>query len=243
MRPEARRRGGESGAIPVKLVFGLLLVAFGALVLAQNLGWVPADALLENFWPAALVAIGVTILVQPRRPDGHGRLWGLVWVFGGCWILAERYGLVDVSFWDLFFPGVLLIVGGGIVWRTLSGDRRRGRRGVDEPDAFVRSFAVMAGNEIRSVSSSFRGAELTAFMGGVVLDLRQSKFEAEEATIEVFAMWGGIESFVPADWSVVSRVVPLMGAYEDKTKPASAPAPKRLIVRGAVVMGGVEVKS
>ena len=34
----------------------------------------------------------------------------------------------------------------------------------------------------------------------------------------MFAFWGGIEIKVPEDWTVVTRVMPLMGGVEDKTR-------------------------
>jgi len=81
-------------------------------------------------------------------------------------------------------------------------------------------------------------------MGGVTLDLTQARIAGEEAVIDVFAWWGGIEIRVPPEWTVVSKVVPVMAGYEDKTRPTTrsptAP-PSRLLIRG--VMGGVEVKS
>jgi predicted membrane protein len=101
----------------------------------------------------------------------------------------------------------------------------------------------MAANEIRAVAPGFRGADLGAFMGAVILDLTQAKIEADEAVVDTFALWGGIEIRVPSDWSVESRVTPLMGAYEDKTRPTATESGKRLVVRGFVVMGGVEIKN
>jgi len=56
----------------------------------------------------------------------------------------------------------------------------------------------------------------------------------------VFSMWGGIEIRVPPDWTVVSHVDPIMGGYDDSTQPPKEEA-KRFVIRGAVVMGGIEV--
>ncbi|MGH7338148.1 MAG: hypothetical protein ACREI7_11240, partial [Myxococcota bacterium] len=93
----------------------------------------------------------------------------------------------------------------------------------------------------------FRGGDLGAFMGGVVLDLTQAKLAGERATIDAVGMWAGIEIKVPPDWKVVGEVFPLMAAFEDKTRPTaplSGAAPsKTLVVRGLVVMGGIEVKN
>jgi len=233
---------GERGAIPVKLVVGLLVVTLGAIVLGNNLGWLDGREAFRHFWPAAFVVIGVALFFQPAtcRPS---RWWSLVWIVAGAWIYAHQRAWIDLEFWDVVFPGILLLVGGSLVWRVVAGDRPRRVRASEDPDAHLSSFAVMSGNEIRSVAAGFRGADLVAFMGGVVLDLTQSKIEAEQATIDAYVLWGGVEIKVPKEWTVVSQVVPFMGAYEDKTQPSSAVPTKRLVVRGAVVMGGIEVKN
>ncbi len=41
----------------------------------------------------------------------------------------------------------------------------------------------------------------------------------------------------------MGKVLPIMGAFEDKTRPPSDGGKKRLVVRGVVLMGGVEVKN
>ena len=80
-------------------------------------------------------------------------------------------------------------------------------------------------------------------MGGCEIDLRQASIEpGTEAVIDVFALWGGIEIKVPDDWTVVTRVTPLMGGVEDKTRVPQT-TDKRLVVNGFVVMGGVVVKN
>jgi hypothetical protein len=232
----------ESGSIPVRLVLGLLVIALGAIVLAGNLGWIESRDLLSWFWPAALAAVGLTILLQPGPCPG--RWWGAVWLAGAAWILADHRGWIAVDFWEVFFPALLILFGARLLLRTFRIPRAARRGGaIEDSDAFVRAFAVMAGNERRSSSGAFRGAELTAVRGGVALDLPGARLEGPEATIDVFAFWGGIDIRVPPDWAVVGKVVPLMGGFEDKSRPSVATPERRLVVRGFAVMGGVEVKN
>jgi hypothetical protein len=108
---------------------------------------------------------------------------------------------------------------------------------------FVRSFALMSGCELRPVSRPFRGADLNAIMGGIKLDLTDARMEGDIVTVEVFAFWGGIEIYVPPDWTVVSKVTTLMGGFIDKRRPTSVLPAKTLIVRGMIVMSGIEVKN
>ena len=83
---------------------------------------------------------------------------------------------------------------------------------------------------------------MTAFMGGCAIDLRQAAIHGE-AVIDVFAMWGGIEISVPDTWTVIDRVTPIMGGVEDSTRAPGNPQGHTLIVRGVVVMGGIEIKN
>jgi hypothetical protein len=77
-------------------------------------------------------------------------------------------------------------------------------------------------------------------MGGVELDLRGARPASDTMILDVLVWWGGIELKVPPDWRVTSEVVPIMAGIEDKTK-VQLDAKTHLIVRGLVVMGGIEV--
>jgi predicted membrane protein len=101
----------------------------------------------------------------------------------------------------------------------------------------------MSGCELRPVSRPFRGADLNAVMGGVKLDLTDARMEGESAVIDVFAFWGGVEIYVPPDWSVTSRMTTLLGGFIDKRRPTSVVPTKTLILRGMIVMSGIEVKN
>ena len=59
----------------------------------------------------------------------------------------------------------------------------------------------------------------------------------------MFAWWGGIELVVPEDWHVVSEVTPVMGGVEDSTHFTGGEPATTLVVRGLVVMGGVEIRN
>jgi hypothetical protein len=111
-----------------------------------------------------------------------------------------------------------------------------------DANSTLSAMAILGGVSRGNNSRAFRGADLLAIMGGCQLDLRQAAINGE-AVIEVFVMWGGIEIRVPEDWTVSSRIVPLMGGVEDKTRPPQGATAHRLILRGFAIMGGVEIKN
>ena len=87
----------------------------------------------------------------------------------------------------------------------------------------------MGGFERRVTSHEFRGGDITAFMGGGKLDLREAMPAGGQAVINIFAMMGGFEIIVPETWRVDLEVTPLMGGIEDKSRASANPAAPRLV--------------
>jgi len=92
-------------------------------------------------------------------------------------------------------------------------------------------------------SQDFQGGELTAIMGGCEIDLRQASIKSGEATIEIFAFWGGVEIKVPEDWGVDVQAIPLLGGIDDKSRPPKGGSKKKLIITGYAIMGGAEIRN
>ena len=78
---------------------------------------------------------------------------------------------MHVNIWN-YWPLLLVLVGGRIVWQTTASERA-GRQGDTPAVATVSAVAVMGGFDRKITSQEFRGGELTAFMGGGKLDLRE----------------------------------------------------------------------
>ncbi len=100
-----------------RILWGVSLIALGGLFLVARAGWV--DVLeLSHWWPAVLVVIGVSRLLD-RRP-GVG---AMLMLMGLAFFAAELrwLGLSYRNFWPL----LLVAVGVGIVIRALSGEDAR----------------------------------------------------------------------------------------------------------------------
>jgi predicted membrane protein len=221
-----------------QLFVGLMVTGVGVLFLLDNLGIARWDFYLLRYWPAVLIAIGLVKVWQSREGTG-GSFGGLLFTFAGTWLLLEHTALVRISFVDLW-PLLLVFFGLYLVWQGVAAGPRRG--GSRDMNATVSATAVLGGVNRGNNSPAFTGGDLTAILGGCEIDLRQASIDGE-AVIDVFALWGGIEIRVPEDWTVVSRVVPILGGVEDKTRPPQTAVGKRLVVRGFVIMAGVEMKN
>lgn len=232
---------GEDGAPKPRNTFypvliGALIVTFGLTLLANNLGWTDMRSVTRQFWPFALVILGVASLFNDKPGS---TFWGLVMIVAGLWIYAAQRDWIQVSFWAVFGPTVLILIGATVVWRAVV--HHEPKKPDDSPSGFISSFAVMSGNEHKPVAP-FSGANVGAVMGAVKLDLTSAGLKGDTATVDVFVVMGGIEIYAPRDWEVRSKVTNLMSATVDKRRPAQASSGKVLVVQGFVLMGGLEIK-
>lgn len=226
----------------VSIAAGLCFVGFGALLLLQTNGLLDLRTIVK-LWPVALIVIGGAVVIQAMR--------------GG-------EGLRDVPV-------------GGLIWIVLLGflfsytfDRRVPAE--TAPKDQLNVFAVLGGDNRPAMTGEFHGGRMTTVMGGSNIDLRQTTLApGQTATIDVFAVMGGSQIRVPADWQVDSETIAIMGgvntdkrdaasntnkdnrdgtgaatgsfaASAPSASPLSSENPPHLVLRGTVIMGGVTVK-
>lgn len=221
-----------------QFVLGLGIIAIGVLFTLDNLDMVYARDYLK-YWPAILVLVGAVQLAQPR--GNPGRVMGIILVAAGGLMLLDRFDLIDFSFWDLW--PVFIIIFGFSLLRRARGRSSWGARIQDDSDSFVSGMAILGGFARKNSSQDFQGGDLTAVMGGCELDLRRAVIKGNEATVEIFAFWGGVVIRIPEDWIVTVKVVPIMGGVEDSSVPPKNAGAKRLNITGYAIMGGAEIKN
>jgi predicted membrane protein len=224
-----------------RLVFGLFVITLGVLFTLDNLGLLEAGEILR-WWPTALIVYGLTRLTgvccrQSTAP-------GIIFTFAGALLLLHEFNLIHVDPWD-FWPVLLVVIGGSMV----AGAMRRAR-GADarvapaaDTDSTFSTFVMWSGIERKVGSLDFRGGDATAIMGGAEIDLRQAKMPGGRAVVDVTVVWGGVELFVPTDWKVTVEALPLMAGIEDATRAPAGETRGHLVVKGVVLMGGVEIKN
>ena len=226
----------ESFRVTPRLIIGFGILALGMLWTLDNLDVLQSEP-ITRWWAVVLVLIGAVQLLNRRS----SKVGPVALIVVGAGLLLDEARLIDFDLGDLI-PLAIAFLGGKLIWEALTR-RQRSTDAMAEGDAVIHSFAMMAAVKRKSVAREFRGGDANAIMGGVELDLREAQIRAgEEAIIDVFAWWGGVEIKVPSNWRIVGNVLPVMGAFEDNTHPSGEPGPT-LVIRGTAIMGGIDVKN
>jgi predicted membrane protein len=209
----------------------VLLAGIGALLDALHL--FPFWGYFSDWWPLILILAGVVIFIN----DFKQYIVALAFILGGTILQLHHLDIIEVNVWGLLWPIILIAVGLSIVV-----NRSTSPKSIKTQD-FDTTTAIFGGSEVVNSSKEYQGGKATAVFGGVSIDLRDATIK-KEATLEVFALCGGIEIRVPREWKVQHQVFPILGGIESKKHGEKAKdAAPVLIITGTVALGGVEVRS
>lgn len=227
-------------ALSPTVVFGVGLVVVGVLLMLQNAHIITLD-MLRQYWPLGIVAVGIAFVLQA--------------------FLARNAGEAEQPR-DFRWAPLIVVLIVGAFWTHAAGQTPN--RANTDAAGTVRISAVLGGSSLVSHAQAFHGGEVTAFMGGSQLDLRQAAIApGEVAVIDIDALMGGVVIRVPEGWQVDVGTTMIMGGVNDErpvatrrkataAPPATEPgaelaktdttAPPRLTLRGTIVMGGLVIK-
>jgi predicted membrane protein len=229
-----RGRGG--------IVTGSIFILIGLAFLLDHLGIISIGS-LWRFWPMLLILAGVLNFLSQRRA------WGVLLTFAGVILELNELGITRFG-WAAFWPMMLIALGLFVMWGSSqwSSKATAPTSGTGDPRTTLNEAVVFGGLERRMTSQDFQGGDITAIFGGVELDLTEANIKGTEATLAITAIFGGVEVRIPPTWQVAFRGAPIFGGIEDKTRTSRVDDPansnlKVLVITGAVIFGGLEIKN
>lgn len=240
-RDEKRPYRQEGHMQSNRVIIGVVLVLLGLFLVMRNTGIFPhfIDHVIFS-WPMLLVTIGLIITLS----SSGGKTSGIIiMAVGGFFLIPIIFReTFDIN---MFWPAVFIII--GVVF-ILS--KRRGWNSVPTGpttgDDYIDYVHIFSGGERQIVSENFRGGKITAVFGGSEIDLTKAKLAPGISELEIAAVFGGATIIVPDDWNVKIEVTPVLGGFGDSRKlhpGRTIDMSRQLIIKGAVVFGGGEVKS
>ena len=125
-------------------------------------------------------------------------------------------------------------------------DRNNPEATTNKEENFVNIEAYFGGRKEIITSKQFNGCTATAMCGGAEINLMQADNMIQPMIIDLRVLFGGIEIIVPSHWEIINEVDVLFGGIENKRNLRTAAEigeTKKLLLRGSVTFGGLELKS
>ena len=238
----AENQGKRCGRGKSGLFWGAFLVLGGVALLLDHMGIISVDR-LWRFWPLLLVCAGIPNVMSRER-----RLWGILLITAGVMFQLNELGIGHFR-WNDMWPILLIAAGLMLMWGAVEARKNPSSPpSGGDPRTTLNEVAIFGGIERRVTSQDFQGGHINAVFGGVEIDLTDASMQVEEASLEINAIFGGVELRVPETWQVAFRGTPIFGGIADKTlrrgsvQPTVLPT-RVLVLTGAVIFGGVEIKN
>lgn len=226
-----------------RLWLGVGAIILGLLFLASNFHILDYSIRRYIFrWEVLLMFLGVVFFFGRRK-----RSTGIILFAVGAVFYLRDYFMFDFSFWQIFWPGVLIFAGLMIIFRHRLDRHDWVHRGVITDDSLIDEVAVFGGGDRVVTSQAFKGGRVTTIFGGLNFDMLKAKMAQGDNHIDVFCLFGGMKLIVPEGWNVKIQVMSMFGGFTDKHRyKSSALNPEgesRLVITGTVIFGGGEIKS
>jgi len=216
-----------------RIFAGILILIFGLGALLDALNVFVFWPYVGTWWPVILIVAGILTFISNRSQY----ITSIVLLSIGAIFLINNLNFADVDVWAVFWPVIIIAIGVSVLINRAGQPKNVKTNEIDTVSA------IFAGNEVINKSQDYKGGKSTAIFGGVTIDLRDAKIK-NEATLEVFALCGGIELKIPREWKVQHRVVPILGGIESKSHSEKITDKSPILyITGTVALGGVEVKS
>lgn len=231
--------------------FAFVLIFIGLILLLDRIGIIESFE-FKDLWPVILVIIGLANISKARN-GGSNLFCGIVFLGAGGVLLLRNFEIIPYFHisWSLIWPVLLIFFGLKIFFDGIQkhsrccGPGEEGKSEIDLDKDFIDQSAFLSGTDFRYSSKQLKGGNLSAVMGGCKVILTDADMAGDTLVFNVFAFWGGIEIYIPKNWKLNVKCVPIMGGIEHKviSEENGSVKDKTLVVKGTVIMAGVEIKS
>jgi predicted membrane protein len=237
-------------------LFALMLIVAGALLFLDNIGILPIRD-IGAYWPIFIVVWGASILDRWRSPVAV--IWALALIAWGILLILGNLGILHVT-GSVFWPVMLIAFGASMLVRPIpfrdwhervlrfQTQMRPRARGEGFFGNRLRESNVFGSVNRRVETQQFEGGKVESVFGSIEVDLSGAAISSPDriAVLDVSAVFGGVEVTVPRTWKVLMKSTAVFGGCDDRTvppRPEPGLEPVTLVVTGAAVFGGIEIRN
>ena len=221
------------------VLWGIVLIVLGVVFGLNALDVTSINVFFDGWWTLFIIVPSFIDLFKEKNKTGN--IIGLL--IGGSLLLASQ-GILSFSLiWKLAFPIILVLIGLSLIFKdTINGKIKNKIKELNvKNNGLEEHCATFGGQDLNFSGEKFEGCNLSAVFGGVKCDLREAKL-SDEVIINVTAVFGGIDIFVPDDVVVKVKSVPLFGGVSNEKNSKAKEAKKIIYINATCMFGGVEIK-
>lgn len=219
------------------LVAGILAIAAGIVLLFSNLNMIdPSWSKILFSWQTLVAAIGFIFLFDKDYP------FGIILLAFGILLIFTHHLNIEINIEPYLWPSVIVLIGLLLIIGSKFFRKGKTKHSIID-DSHIEETNIFSDSEHVISSKTFKKGKFVCIFGASKLNLLQSDLVPENAQIEIVAIFGGIQLYIPQDWIVKTEVFSLFGGFSDKRSTSTHSTNKTIVIKGVTIFGGGEIKS
>lgn len=219
------------------ILWGIVLIALGVVLALKFTNVLDFELFFEGWWSLfIIVPCTVELITGPER---LGSLFGVG--IGVALLLAAQEIITYDLVWKMAVPAVFVLIGIKIIIGCIFA-KKRAEAVRSDPNGKPKHVAVFSGADVDYNGLEFTEADMIGVFGGVDCDLRGAVITGD-IYINVCAVFGGVDIYLPPNVKVKSSTVSVFGGVENNSNPMPlTSAEYTAYISGCCIFGGVEIK-
>lgn len=232
-------------------LWGLFFILIGVGIAGNSFfGW-NLDFIDDGLW-TLLIIIPCLISMIKTKFSAAPTIGFII----GILLYVEFYVNIEINFWGLIVPAILILIGLKIMFqgtyhrRNMHFDNTSGTSGQASFNNGQQTYSstnqreynsIFSSNHIRMDNEVFTGTSLSAVFGAIVLDLRNAVVQ-NDVEINATAVFGGIDIYIPRGVNIKINNVPIFGGVSNKTTQFNDPSAPTIYLNSTCMFGGIDIK-
>lgn len=233
----------------MKRIIALFLIFGGLLAILSNLNILNIQHLFSYLWPSLLILLGLAGLVNSKSSFIFPSILILI---GGLYLAKAFDVLTQFHLLAILWPAIIILIGVGLLFpRHNRGEVNRSHTvhiRTERPKSTrwnvsnQRTYnALLCGIDEKIDNKAFSRVSVTALLGSADIDLREIELKDNDATIEINAIMGAVDLYLPTGYKLEVEGTPILGAFDNACE-SDPNATKTLHISYATVMGAIEIR-
>lgn len=219
------------------VLWGLVLIVLG-LIFGLNALEITNINIFFNGWWTFIIIISCFIDLF-KEENKTGNLIGLL--IGIALFLSCREIISFELVFKLMVPVTLVIIGLSFIFKdTINKKIKREMKKLNKKSD-NEYCATFGGQKLDFSNEEFKGCDISAVFGGIECNLKDSII-TEDIIINVSAIFGGVDIYVPKDVKVKVTSTPIFGGVSNERKNPKDDKVKTIYINATCIFGGVEIK-
>lgn len=225
------------------VLWGLFLIIIGIGFAGNAMNIWDFHLFFDGWWTLFIIIPCFISMIQ----SGFGTGSTLGFIIGVLLLLNYQIDF-HIDFWGLIIPAILVFIGLRILFQGAFHKRLHfdenftsGAAGQNFTNTVRPEYtAVFSSNHIH-ITEPFYKTSLSAIFGAIVIDLRDATISGD-CEINVQAIFGGVDIFLPRNVKVKINNVPIFGGVSNKFTQSSDPAAPTVYINSTSMFGGIDIK-